>query len=141
MTFNVVLDTNVIVSALLSRNGASFQILSRAGTGAFDINLSVPLLIEYEDATKRRSREMGLRHSDIDDVLDYLCKVAKHREIFFLWRPFLRDAEDDMLLELAVESNCDCIVTHNVKDFVGVNQFGLKVMKPKQFLGLIERAK
>jgi predicted nucleic acid-binding protein len=77
---------------------------------------------------------VGLRHSDIDDILDYICKVGEHREIFYLWRPFLKDVSDDMLLELAVESECDFIVTHNTRHFEEINQFGVVAITPQQFL-------
>ena len=92
------------------------------------------MVLEYESATKRISRSLGLRHSDIDDVLDYICAVAEHRTIHFLWRPFLRDPSDDMVLELAVESESDYIVTHNIADFAGVRQLGVTAITPGEFL-------
>jgi putative PIN family toxin of toxin-antitoxin system len=134
MKKKIVLDTNVLIAALRSRKGASFQVLKRIGRGQFDIVLSVPLFLEYEDVAKRTSRAVGLRHSDIDDILDYLCSVGEHREIFFLWRPFLKDPMDDMVLEVAVESNCDYIVTHNIKDFRGIEKFGIEAIRPGKFL-------
>jgi len=137
----VVLDTNVLVSALRSRNGASFQVLSRVGHGEFDIVLSVPLVVEYEDVAKRMSRAIGLRHADIDAVLDYMCHVGELRGIFFLWRPFLKDPLDDMVLEVAFEGDCDFIITHNVRDFAGVEKFGLSVLRPGAFLRRLEELK
>ena len=68
------------------------------------------------------------------DILDYLCMVSEHRRIFFLWRPFLKDPKDDMVLELAVEAEVEYIVTHNLKDFHGVEHFGIKAITPKEFL-------
>jgi len=83
---------------------------------------------------KRQASVLGLSHSDIDDLLDYLCSVANLREIFFLWRPFLRDPRDDMVLELAVESECDAILTYNQRDFAGIEAFGIRVITPREFL-------
>jgi predicted nucleic acid-binding protein len=80
------------------------------------------------------SRSLGLTHSDIDDVVDYLCKESERRQIFYLWRPFLRDPGDDMVLELAVEAAVDFIVTHNVRDFEGADQLGVRVITPLGFL-------
>jgi predicted nucleic acid-binding protein len=77
---------------------------------------------------------MGLSHADVDDVLDYLCGVAKQRQIHYLWRPFLRDPNDDMLVELAVEGEADTIVTHNLRDFTGIDRFEIKAMTPQEFL-------
>jgi len=130
----VVVDTSVVVSALRSRRGASFRLMRLVGRDRFRTIVSVPLVLEYESATKRISRSLGLRHSDIDDVLDYLCKVSEHRQIFYLWRPHLRDPSDDMVLELAVEAEADAIVTHNVRDFAGAEQFGIRVLRPQDFL-------
>lgn len=130
----IVLDTNVLISALRSRKGASFRVLGLVGTGYFQISLSVPLVLEYESAAKRMSKFIGLTHSDIDDVIDYLCYVAKHQDIFYLWRPFLRDPLDDMVLELAVASSSDIIVTHNIRDFTRIEQFGIQAITPQQFL-------
>jgi len=63
-----------------------------------------------------------------------LAKVSSKREIFFLWRPYLKDPKDDLVLEVAVESKSKVIVTYNQKDFVGVDKFGIKVFTPKEFL-------
>lgn len=134
----IVLDTNVLIAAIRSKNGASYQLLKMVGHDRFYFVLSVPLVLEYEDVAKRSSRSFGLRHSDIDDIIDYMCLLGEHREIFFLWRPFLKDPKDDMVLELAVESNSDFIVTHNIKDFSKISKFGLEAIRPGAFLRKLE---
>lgn len=134
---SIVLDTNVLIAGLRSRNGASFRLLSLIGESAFELNVSVPLVLEYEEVAKRESRALGLTHAEIDDVLDFVCAVATHREIYFLWRPVLRDAADDMVLEVAVEAACDIVVTHNVRDFVGAERFGIRILTPGEFLKTI----
>ncbi len=68
------------------------------------------------------------------NVLDFHCAVATHHRIFFLWRPFLPDPKDDMVLELAVEAGCDSVVTYNIRDFVGIEQFGVSAVTPAKFL-------
>ena len=104
-------------------------------SGKFEINLSVPLVIEYEDAGKRLvGKKAGLKSGDIDDILDYVCSVANRRKVYYLWRPFLRDPKDDMVLELAVSAGCEIIVTYNKDDFEGVGQFGVRVMTAQEFL-------
>ncbi len=134
MVYGIVIDTNVFIAALRSRNGASFKLLGLIGRKHFDLFVSVPLVLEYESIAKKQSRLLGLLHSDIDDILDYICRVSEHREIFFLWRPFLKDPKDDMVLELAVESEVDFIVTFNLRDFSGTEQFGIKAVTPQGFL-------
>ncbi len=133
----IVIDTNVLISALRSRRGASFRILSRLGGQDFEINVSVPLVLEYEDAAKRVAPEFGLTHDEIDDILDYVCRVAHHHKIHFLWRPYLKDPGDDHLLEVAVEARCDFIVTHNTRHFAGAERFGVRVVSPQEFLRLV----
>lgn len=130
----IVLDTNVFLSALRSRRVASFHLVSLIEKGMFRLNVSVPLILEYESDAKRMSSALGISHTEIDNIIDYICSVAEHREIFYLWRPFLRDPNDDMVLEVAVESESDFIVTHNVKDFSGTEQFRLRAITPWKFL-------
>jgi hypothetical protein len=66
--------------------------------GAFEIAVSVPLVLEYEDAMLRHAAAAGLTDADVQDIVDYLCSVAVRQEIFYLWRPSLRDAGDDLVL-------------------------------------------
>ncbi|MCF6157739.1 MAG: PIN domain-containing protein [wastewater metagenome] len=66
----------------------------------------------------------------------YFCKICIHQEIFYLWRPVLKDQKDDMILELAVAGNCDYIVTYNSKHFKGLEQFKPEPITPKEFIGL-----
>jgi putative PIN family toxin of toxin-antitoxin system len=130
----IVIDTSVIIAGLRSALGASYQILQRLGRAEFIVSISVPLILEYESVAKRQARELGLTFEDIDDVLDYVCSIAEPREIFYLWRPFLSDPRDDLVLELAVEANANFIVTHNLRDFAGVEHFGVEALSPGEFL-------
>jgi len=130
----IVIDTNVLVAALRSRRGAAFKLLMLIDSGKFEVNISVPLVLEYEDAAKRLVGKIALTARDIDAIIDYICAVAHRRTIFYLWRPFLKDPKDDMVLELAVTASCDYIVTYNKGDFAGAEQFGLQVVTAKEFL-------
>ena len=131
----IVIDTNVFVSALRSQHGASNKLFMLLESGKLEMIVSVPLALEYEDAGKRLiGRKGALTVSDIDDILDYICSVANRRKIHFLWRPFLTDSKDDMVLELAVSSESEVIVTYNKDDFKGVVQFGIRVLTALEFL-------
>jgi len=130
----VVLDTNVLVAGLRSRQGASYRLLTEVGRGKFEIALSVPLVFEYEDALLRHAAVTGLSRRDVDAVLDYFCSVAHLQTIFFLWRPLLPDPKDDLVLELAVAAGCRTVVTYNVRDFRGSESLGVSVERPGQFL-------
>lgn len=131
----VVLDTNVVVSALRSRRGPSFRLLSLVGTERFEIALSVPLALEYEDAALRAS-PVGVEA--LHKILGFLCTNALRQKIFFLWRPYLPDPKDEMVLELAVAAQASHIVTYNLRDFRGAERFGIRVVKPEDFLEDVE---
>jgi putative PIN family toxin of toxin-antitoxin system len=129
----VVIDTNVVVAGLRSKRGWAFRLLSEVGKDRFEIALSVPLVLEYEDVLLR-TQVGNLSHVEVDAVLDYFCTVAHLQQVFYLWRPLLRDPKDDMLLELAVAARCQSIVTYNIRDFVGAEKFGISVLEPGPFL-------
>ncbi len=135
----VVLDTNVLVAAIQSRRGASFRLLSLLGTDAYEPAVTVPLVLEYEAVLKRRARSVGLMHQDVDALLDYLCRVGHHQAVYFLWRPILRHPRDDMVLEAAVESQSDYLVTFNVRHFAAAAQFEVAVVEPRELLHAIRK--
>lgn len=130
---NIVIDTNVLLSAIYSNRGASFKLLSRIDSDKFTVNISTTLIYEYEEILKLKSK---LEIKYIDSILGYICFVGKKNKIFYLWRPKLKDVDDDFLFELAVKSN-SIIVTLNKKDFKPASEFNLEVMTPKEFLQYI----
>ena len=126
-----VLDTNVIVSAMRSVRGTAFKVLSLVGSGRFEISVSVALVFEYEAALSRWTTADA---EEISRLLDYLCSVADRQKIFYLWRPYLRDPMDDHVLEVAVASRAQVIVTFNKRDFAGCERFGLRIVDPRELL-------
>ena len=100
-------------------------------------NISVALFFEYESVAKRSGLIANLSDDEIDVVLDYFLSQSEIRKIFYLWRPFLKDPKDDLVLEVAVESRSDYIITFNLKDFKGCDKFGIKAITPQEFLGII----
>jgi predicted nucleic acid-binding protein len=134
MAPRVIVDTSGVVAGLRSRRGAAFRLLSEVGKTSFEIALSVPLVLEYEEVLLRHADDMGLAADDINALLDYLCRVAHLQRIFFLWRPLLPDPKDDLVLEVAVAAECEAIVTYNVRHFTGAERFGIQVLEPGPFL-------
>lgn len=130
----IVLDANVLYAGLYSANGKSYQLLKTIASGQVRIALSTPLLFEYEDVLKRNQPTLGLSDTDVDIVLDNLCAQADLQAVYFLWRPTLPDAKDDMVLELAVAAQVPRIVTFNAKDFRLASRFGIEVVTPKILL-------
>ena len=135
----VTIDTNVMYQALHSRNGASFYILQLVRTRQIELALSVPVYVEYQDVLHREKSlsAFGLTKIDVDAFLRLLAYLGKPYDIFYLWRPNLRDEADNMLLELAVASHSQWLITNNVRDFSVGNELrhdGLIIDTPAQFV-------
>jgi predicted nucleic acid-binding protein len=136
----VVLDTSVLVAVARSRQGASFALVSSIPAPEFQPCLSVGLYAEWQDVlTRPENLPPGRTPEDALGFVRYLASQSHLQEIHFLWRPLLADADDDMVLELAVAAGCRHIITHNVKDFHGSERLGVTALTPRQFLDLIRR--
>ncbi|MCC6920053.1 MAG: putative toxin-antitoxin system toxin component, PIN family [Alphaproteobacteria bacterium] len=130
-----VLDTAVLVAALRSQGGASRQLLVAALERKFTCLASVPLMVEYEAVMTRPEHleAAGLSPADVGQLLDALALVVQPVRLAYLWRPALRDPDDDMVLETAANGAAEAIVTFNVRDFAGfAQQFGIEVLLPVQ---------
>ena len=136
--FQVVLDTSVLVAAVRSSQGASFRILQLVGDPRWELNLSPALLFEYEEVAAIHAKKFWREPERLADLLDFLIANSNRPKISYSWRPFLRDADDDMVFELAVAARANFIVTHNVRDFAGAEQFGVGVLTPAGFLRRLE---
>lgn len=134
----VVLDTNVLVAALRSSLGASFALLSALPSPKCVPVLSVPLYIEYQDVLLRCGMvPVSFTPADVLAFCRFLASVSREQEIFFLWRTYLRDPKDDMILELAVAAQARYIITHNLRDVAGAADFGIVPIRPADFLALV----
>ena len=141
MKIRALIDTNILVAGLSSQLGASSALLSHALARRFTMLASPTLWLEYEAVLKRPAiAELhGLTNSDIDDVLNGLAGVVEPVTSHFLWRPQLRDPQDEMVLEAAVNGLAHHLVTLNVRDFTpAASRFGLTLTSPGQFLNLVE---
>ena len=133
----VVLDTDIIVTALRSTTGGSNAVLREAAHGRITPLVTPALFLEYEAVLKRPEQRLvhGLGLRDIDRFLSALAAACEAVEVSFQWRPQLSDANDEMVLEAAVNGQADALITHNVRDFVkGAERFGLRVLRPGEFL-------
>ncbi|MBZ0069691.1 MAG: putative toxin-antitoxin system toxin component, PIN family [Thiobacillus sp.] len=131
----IALDTSVLVAASRSRNGASFQIVSMLPSTQFEIALTIAVYTEWQAVlTRREHLPPGVTIDMALGFVRYLASVAHLQDVHFLWRPFLRDPDDDMVLECAVASGCEFIVTHNVRDFRRVEELNVRAITPADFL-------
>lgn len=130
----VVIDSNVVYSGLYSRHGTSFQILKAIRNEELIPAISVPLFEEYRDVLSRPPLSEIFGASERDEFVDYLCQIGRLTEVFFLWRPFLKDPKDDMVLEVAIASGSKWIITHNLKNFRRLEVFGIEAIRPDEYL-------
>jgi predicted nucleic acid-binding protein len=96
--------------------------------------VSAPLLQEYAEQIHDPRHTPYWTTAERDDFLDYLCASARWCEIHFLWRPLLPDEDDHLVLEAAVASAAQVIVTFNKRDLAAAEDFGIALMTPRQFL-------
>lgn len=134
----IVLDTCVLVAAARSRRGASFELVAGLPDRRFKTALSVALYTEWQAVlTRPEHMPPGLDAGDVLGFLRYLASISHLQDIHYLWRPFLRDPDDDMVLECAVASGSRYLVTHNVQDFRRIDVFGIEALTPANFLQLL----
>jgi predicted nucleic acid-binding protein len=108
------------------------------GDPRWQLNVSTALVLEYEAVLKRERHRQGKEVSLVDTFLDDLVARANRRSIFFLLRPYLRDANDEFVLELAFASAIDYIITYNIKNFTQAKQIGIEVVTtPHEFLHIL----
>jgi putative PIN family toxin of toxin-antitoxin system len=134
---NMILDTDVIIAAIRSSTGASAEIIRRTLRGELQIEASVAIVLEYEAVAARSEHLLagGVTVDEAIQVVDALATVAQPIEIHFRWRPQLRDADDEMVLEAAINAQDRTIITFNTRDFAGAaDRFGVALMTPAQFL-------
>jgi len=142
MIMKIVIDTNVILPALMSREGVSNKFMIWLFEHQHKVCVvSNTLVTEYEDVLlreKNRKYYPQFSKEDMESFIDDICFIAYHQKINFLWRPFLKDIKDDMILETAFNAAAEYIVTYNTKDFAGVEEkFSIGVITPKDFLKII----
>lgn len=136
----VVLDTSVLVAAARSRRGASFAIVHMIPGRRFEVCLSIGLYMEWMSVlTRQENLPPGASVEKTKGFLRHLASFAHPQDIHYLWRPFLRDPDDDMVLELAFAARCRYIVTHNLGDFHGTDQHGVTAIAPGEFLKLLQK--
>jgi putative PIN family toxin of toxin-antitoxin system len=133
----IVIDTNVVAAAMKSSLGASSLLLSLLVTDSFDLHLSVPVLLQYEDVLKREALKLPVTVAQVKEFLETICDLGFLHEIYYLWRPTLIDPGDDSLLELAVAAQAQWIVTHNARHFRGCEAFGVEAVGPLQFMRIL----
>jgi putative PIN family toxin of toxin-antitoxin system len=133
----MILDTDVIIAAIRSTTGASAEIVRRALRGEIAIEASVAVVLEYEAVATREEHLIAgeVTEREALQVIDALAAVAKPVEIHFRWRPQLRDADDEMIFEAAINAQDRRIITFNTRDFASAaKRFDVSLATPAQYL-------
>lgn len=136
----VVIDTNVLVAAMRSKTGASRKLLTLLPSDKFVTAMSVSLYLEYLDVmTREENIPSGVTDKEMVQFVREILSYSHKQGIYFKWRPTLKDADDDFVLELAIASQSEYIVTFNEKDFRNIELFGIEAISPSAFLRLLDR--
>ncbi len=136
----LVLDTDVIVAAMRSPTGASAALLRLLDEGVGTLLLSVPLVLEYEATCQLPEHRLasGLKASEVLVFVNTLVAIAEPVEIYYRWRPQLRDPADEMVLEAAVNGRAEALVTFNFRDYgTAPAAFGIELLRLGEALGRI----
>ena len=135
----VTIDTSVLFQAFHSRRGASFQILQKVRYGEITMAVSLPVFQEYRDLLSRDDvrKQLALGPEDVETFLQFIATVARPTSIRFVWRPNLRDENDNMVMELALASGSEYLITRNTRDFLldtDLSNEEVTVVTPAEFL-------
>jgi uncharacterized protein len=136
----IIVDTNVLVSAFISANGASREVLRQLLSGRVRALISVALYSEYCDVLGRADflNRCPLRPAEIDELFAASLATTDPVELYFSWRPNLRDEGDNHVYELAIAALDAPLLTYNQRDFMHAQlKFpSLQIMSPSQWLQL-----
>ncbi len=133
----LVLDTDVVVAALRSDQGASRQLLLAGLDRRVILLASVPLFLEYEAVLTRPEHraETGLSIAETNVILETLAAVVEPVVFRFLWKPQLKDPADEMVIETAVNGRADFLATFNVRHLrAAAGSFGIRAVRPGEVL-------
>jgi len=134
-----VMDTNVLVAGLQSTSGASYEMLRLLRQGRWTLVLSNTVASEYHEILHRERGALNLAHDDVDQYLDVLCALAEQRALTTEWQPAATDPDDEPIVQLAREAEVLYLVTHNVRHVAGADRFGVRVVRPAEFLSLLRQ--
>ena len=137
----LVIDTNVVVAAFRSASGASNELLRQAEAGTVLLLCSTALFLEYEAVLSRVQVRETTGHTleDVQAVMNAFAAIAEPIDINFRTRPILRDADDEMVLEVATNGDADFIATHIVRDFEAARILGIHIATPGEIVRRLRR--
>jgi putative PIN family toxin of toxin-antitoxin system len=133
----VVIDTSVWISALIKKESGARELLKLVFQDKISPQISEPLFREYESVMKRKKVQTltVLTNDEQYELLSAFLSKCHWNEIYYTWRPNLKDEDDNFLVELAVASNSKAIITYNLKDFKNAELvFNHTITIPENFI-------
>jgi uncharacterized protein len=138
MAIKIVVDTSVFVSALIGPSGPSREVVRQCLQGLYSPLMGLSLFCEYESVISRESvlSECPLSSDEVLQLLQAFISICEWVNIYYLWRPNLKDEGDNHLIELAIAGNASILVTNNLKDFQNTQLLfpSLRVLSPPALL-------
>jgi putative PIN family toxin of toxin-antitoxin system len=138
MDSRIVVDTSVFISALIGPKGPSRELIRRCLLGEYQALMGNVLFTEYETVLSRPEiiNICPLSSTEMTDLLAAFLNVSEWVNVYYLWRPNLRDEGDNHLIELAVAGNAKTIATNNLRDFKSAELIfpNLAIATPEQIL-------
>lgn len=132
----VIIDTNVLISALIQRNYPNFILYNCVFENSVEVCISDELFMEYFEVL---NRPKFYKYPDfISRAESVLAQLEARASKFYPTNRFdiIADNPDNRLLELAVESKADFIITGNTTDFTMTEFLGTRIVSPKEYWDL-----
>ncbi|MGM0623562.1 MAG: putative toxin-antitoxin system toxin component, PIN family [Campylobacterota bacterium] len=133
----IVIDTSVWISALITKDSKARELLRFVFQAKLAPQISEALFREYEDVMKRKKIQSvtPLNLTEQSELFEAYLSTCTWNEIYYMWRPNLKDENDNFVVELAVASGAEAIITYNAKDFKNAELiFGHKITTPEDFI-------
>lgn len=133
----IVIDTSVWISALITRDSKARELLRLVFQAKLSPQMSESLFREYEDVMRRKKIQdlTPLSLLEQNELFEAYLSTCKWNEIYYIWRPNLKDENDNFVVELAITSGAEAIITYNIKDFKNAELiFKHKITTPEDFI-------
>jgi len=127
----VVIDTNVLVSGLLSPYGAAAEIVRMPAAGSFELLYDARIVSEYEEVLSRP--KFSFKKTDVDHLMEFIGHFGIPVSAAPLSR-HLHDRDDEAFLEVAISGKAECIITGNVTHYPAHSRGKVRAFAPRQFI-------
>jgi putative PIN family toxin of toxin-antitoxin system len=127
----VVIDTNVLVSGLLSPYGATGEIMRMAVAGSFDLLYDARIISEYKEVLSRP--KFSFEKTRVDNLLEFITHYGIPVSAIPL-SGHLPDLDDEPFLEVAISGKAECLITGNVAHYTIRPGCKTRVLTPRRFL-------